>query len=606
MFSKNSLQIFKQNELILKGSRNTSDGLWDVPIPQSSEPRNMHSSIRNKINIIIPKNKSYHELGHFYHGALCSPTIKTLVAAIKNDQLLSWPAIDKINFHKTIQDTTAIHMGHLEQERQFLQSTKIHSTSNNVENNTKTFETINTIVPFTPKAMAYGDLTGSFPYPSTRGARYLFIMYDYDSNAILVHTLKTKQAHEIKHAWLTLTNRLMQTGHVIKHYVLDNECSFDLKRAIKKQGMTFQLVPPHNHRQNAAERAIKTFKAHFLSTLATADPQFPIAEWDRLIPQSEMTLNLLRQSRCNPRLSAFVYLQGQHNFSKNPIAPPGTRVIIHRKVHQRKSWDFHGQHGWYVGPALEHYRCYRCYIPSTGKEIITDTVKFLPAKIPFPQESFNARFLRILNKITIMLHPSYQTPLTPILRKNPNVVSAVKAVAEIIKNKVLQKLPSKVHPLIPLKNVSAEPRVILSHPSAPPRVKSKSIPFPKPVTSVQQKPLHPTTPTLPDMPSFQHLFSSKDGLKHLQKLNHIFDDKGNKMNMDKLLLNTRTSSVWGPALENELGRLSQGFKNRVKAQDAMDFITFAEIPQDRKVTYANFICDYRPLKTEKFRVRMTI
>ena len=38
----------------------------------------------------------------------------------------------------------------------------------------------------------------------------------------------------------------------------------------------------------------------------------------------------------------------------------------------------------------------------------------------------------------------------------------------------------------------------------------------------------------------------------------------------------------------------------------MEFIHFKEKPQDCKVTYANFVCDYRPLKTEKFRVRMTV
>ena len=159
--------------------------------------------------------------------------------------------------------------------------------------------------------------------------------------------------------------------------------------------MTFQLVPPHNHRQNAAERAIKTFKAHFLSTLATCDPEYPITKWDQLIPQSEMTLNLLRPARCNPHLSAYAYLNEEHNYNKVPLAPPGTKIIIHRKPNHQKTWDFHGQLGWYVGPAPEHYRCYWCFIPSTGKEIITDTVKFLLVKIPFPYESFQERFLRI-------------------------------------------------------------------------------------------------------------------------------------------------------------------------------------------------------------------
>ena len=38
----------------------------------------------------------------------------------------------------------------------------------------------------------------------------------------------------------------------------------------------------------------------------------------------------------------------------------------------------------------------------------------------------------------------------------------------------------------------------------------------------------------------------------------------------------------------------------------MEFISKHKIPSHKKVTYANFVCDHRPLKEEKYRVRMTI
>ena len=64
--------------------------------------------------------------------------------------------------------------------------------------------------------------------------------------------------------------------------------------------------------------------------------------------------------------------------------------------------------------------------------------------------------------------------------------------------------------------------------------------------------------------------------------------------------------VWSRSLDNELGRLTQGFRNQVKGTDTMEFIPKQNVPQDRKVTYSNFVCDYRPLKSEPFRVRMTV
>ena len=47
----------------------------------------------------------------------------------------------------------------------------------------------------------YMDLTGKFPYQSARCAAYLLVAYNYDANAILVETLKNKQAKTITTAW---------------------------------------------------------------------------------------------------------------------------------------------------------------------------------------------------------------------------------------------------------------------------------------------------------------------------------------------------------------------------------------------------------------------
>ena len=58
--------------------------------------------------------------------------------------------------------------------------------------------------------------------------------------------------------------------------ILDNEAIAEYKRFIKTNwNANYQLVPPHTHRSNAAERAIRTFKAHFLSILAGVAPDFP-------------------------------------------------------------------------------------------------------------------------------------------------------------------------------------------------------------------------------------------------------------------------------------------------------------------------------------------
>ena len=87
-----------------------------------------------------------------------------------------------------------------------------------------------------------------------------------------------------------------------------------------KWNVNYQLVPPHIHRRNVAERAIQTFKAHFLSVLAGVAVDFPRNLWDLLIPQTELTLNLLRQSNSTPEISAWEAFDGAFSYNHTPLA----------------------------------------------------------------------------------------------------------------------------------------------------------------------------------------------------------------------------------------------------------------------------------------------
>ena len=161
--------------------------------------------------------------------------------------------------------------------------------------------------------------------------------------------------------WKTLHHMYEQAAIAPHLYVLDNETSKDLITAFENAEVKHQLVPPNHHQNNLAERAIQTWKTHFKAGLATVNPNFPLSEWDRLIEQANITLNLLRSSRANTKLSAYAYLFGQFNFQSTPLAPPGTKVIAHINPDIRDSWELNGESGWYVGPALQHYRCVTCY-----------------------------------------------------------------------------------------------------------------------------------------------------------------------------------------------------------------------------------------------------
>ena len=67
--------------------------------------------------------------------------------------------------------------------------------------NLKTNEVIYSIIDSPPTCLSYIDLTGRFPYKSTRENEYILVGYHYDANAILATRLKNRQAASIINAW---------------------------------------------------------------------------------------------------------------------------------------------------------------------------------------------------------------------------------------------------------------------------------------------------------------------------------------------------------------------------------------------------------------------
>ena len=95
--------------------------------------------------------------------------------------------------------------------------------------------------------------------------------------------------------------------------VMDNQATKFIKKFLTKKECDLQVVEPHNHHVNAAERAIQTFKDAFIAALATTDRDFPLQLWDKLAPQNQDTLNLIRESQINPAILAYEALNGPCN-----------------------------------------------------------------------------------------------------------------------------------------------------------------------------------------------------------------------------------------------------------------------------------------------------
>jgi hypothetical protein len=231
----------------------------------------------------------------------------------------------------------------------------------------------------------YTDITGRFTTTYISGNKYILILYDYDSNSnsVLAAPRKNRGDKDMVRDFDLFVQSLIIRGLKPSLQRLYNEASLALRNYLTKQGIDYQRAPPHVHRRNNAERAIQTFKNHFIAGLCSVDPNFPLKLWYKLLPQAEITLNLLRKSRINPRMSAYAQLNDHFDFNRTPLAPPGTRIIAHDKPDQQASWGPHGVDGYYVGPVLDHCRCYQVHITKTKGTRIVDTVEFSRQKYPY-------------------------------------------------------------------------------------------------------------------------------------------------------------------------------------------------------------------------------
>ncbi len=400
-FTKIGCFVTYNGRTVLCGRKCTRTGLWMVPLSESTPtlPTNETSNYLSHYNEMASNLQTCNtkaELAQYIHQCLCSPPKATLLKAINNGQLSSFPGLTYDLINKHLPPSTATDKGHMHRTRQGVQSTRnnitaIRDARTEVDNMSPNEEICNTQHMFCYAALAdtktgtmYTDLTGQFPVRSYKNMVYIFVAYIYDINAIISVPMPSRNDNAMITAFETVLDQLKVKGYHPTLNIMDNECSKAVEAYIRKEKIAIQLVPPHNHRVNAAERAIATFKDHFVAALATLDINCPLQLWDEFIFQVQATLNMLRTSRRNETVSAYEELCGPFDFNKTPLAPLGTKALTFDDPELRTAFAPHGTDGYYVGPAMKHYRCLRFFIPTTRNFRTTDTYRLYPTHSRIP------------------------------------------------------------------------------------------------------------------------------------------------------------------------------------------------------------------------------
>jgi hypothetical protein len=290
----------------------------------------------------LPSTK---EVMRFLHAALGNPTQATLLTAAQHGNLVTFPGLTPQNISQHFPELDKTQKGHMKQTKQGVISTKIVYADAMLgfkqQPGVKHKDVYLMVFNATKKLMFFGQ-TGKFPITSARGNKYIMVAVELDGNYIDCEPLQSLSAKSLTKAYQTIFQRWKATGVICPNWhILDNKAPEELKQAIRKNKCRVESTPADQHRQNAAKRGIQKFKGHFISVLAGVAEGFPIKQWDELLPQTILTLNLLRQSDVAPNISAYAYHHSTFDYNRTPNAPMGCSVQFHIKPSRQKTFGEH-------------------------------------------------------------------------------------------------------------------------------------------------------------------------------------------------------------------------------------------------------------------------
>ena len=670
IYDATNTKITVSRGAILKGWRMKDTKLWRIPLTKYVNNLNTDTCIVNQPPSELLKNRppptdainnvyeltSTATLIRYLHAAAGFPTKATWLKAIANNHYTSWPGLTLTAVRKHFPESVETVKGHMKKQKAGIRSTKkqlIMPTETDEElpqaTTTKSREIMLQVLDTTDElAMKiYTDQTGKFPTRSSKGNQYIMVLAELDSNAILVEPMRNRTAGEMVKTYNNLIRRLKKCGITPKHQILDNEISAEYKEAMAEHNITYQLVPPHDHRRNMAERAIQTFKAHFISILCGVDENFPLHLWCRLLPQAEITLNMLRSSTITPNISAHAHLHGQHDYNAHPLAPLGCAVEMHVQPDIRQTFAPHSVSGYNVGTSFEHYRCYTIWCKDTNSVRTGNTIFFKHKYLTMPTLTRADSLLMAAKDMATTLLGGVATTndtaealsqLMNIFKTNAEKEKELEMAAQ--PQRVRERIKKAQLDRVQREHDQAMARVEIATPMGTSENDNTNANDPPALISQEDDDSYSDMENdIDDMPSrntrSHHrtltqdiVLMTMDVSSNAKKITArqaasrtypkdfilefagaVLDGTtGNLLEYRHLIKDPRYKEIWGQAFADEIGRLAQGRKGGVEGTNTLFFINKHEVPPDRRgdVTYDRICCNVRPEKDNPHRVRLTM
>ena len=411
VFDKHNCRVTSQriplahHNILLTANLDPHTGLYATPLgPGSPTLHSIPDDIQSYVNAIYFHHGIHHQndkdLVQFYHKVFNCPPVSTWIKALSLfDDLQCFPGLTLDKIRKNLPHDPITATGHFKRIKQGLHSTK-HSPSITLPTlpptnkkiyvatisiaDTDALHDLFSKIKYHNKSL-YSDLIGRFPIKSVDGYEYICVFYHPGTNYIHLEPMKTRNGTEYAQVFEKGLAFYEDKMAIVSRFIMDNETSKEVTNFFASKNLSYQYVPPNNHRSNQAERAIDTVKSHMISAINVTDRTFDLAYWPELLDQIEVTLNWMRVSTTNPRLSAYASIHGAHDFDKHPMVPLGTKVLFYQaKASRLSTWGDKGIPGHCVGFSRFHYRVHRIKVEGTNKVVPCDTVIFYPERFIMP------------------------------------------------------------------------------------------------------------------------------------------------------------------------------------------------------------------------------
>jgi hypothetical protein len=266
----------KHDQPVFQGNRDAQTGLWMVDLRSLSTAAAEGSiqAVSEGSACAAVRLDSAADFVNFWHATFGSPAVSTFISAIDKG-FIRVPGLTAAKVRRHPPNPVATAYGHLHATRQGIKSTKpkpppLTTTKPAFDENNESISAARERrvwcqVDDVRVGRAHSDATGALPQRGRTGALYLIVFYHEDSNIIHVETSKSRTGNDLLAALQRAVKFFSDYGAPPSLILMDNECAEVTKNWLATTPIKLELTPVATHRTNKAERAIGTWKDHFIA-----------------------------------------------------------------------------------------------------------------------------------------------------------------------------------------------------------------------------------------------------------------------------------------------------------------------------------------------------